>query len=100
MDDEAIVAVVEDGREGENAVELASEGLIPAHEIDESLHVMEDGPAVVERITFSEGISPLVDGEGGLEGAILPAPAHPADAGVVEFAVVHRSLGIELLQVS
>ena len=61
---------------------------------------MEDGPAVVERITFSEGISPLVDGEGSLEGAILPAPAHPADAGVVELAVVHRSLGIELLLVS
>ena len=48
MDDEAIVAVVEDGREGEDAVELASESLISAHEIYEPLHVMEDGPAVVE----------------------------------------------------
>ena len=48
VDDEAIVAVVEDGREGEDAVKLASESLIPAHEIDEPLHVMEDRPAVVE----------------------------------------------------
>ena len=31
-----------------DAVELASESLIPAYEIDEPLHVMEDGPAVVE----------------------------------------------------
>ena len=100
VDDEAIVAVIEDGWEGEDAVKLASKSLIPAHEINESLHVMKDGPAIVERITFSEGISPLVDGERGLEGAILPAPAHPADAGIVELAVVHRSLGVELLLVS
>ena len=47
MDDEAVVAIIEDGREGEDAVELLSESLVSSHQIDEPLDIMEDRPAVV-----------------------------------------------------
>ena len=62
--DEAVVTIIKDGREREDAIELLSKGFVSSHQVNEPLDIVEDRPAIVEGITFGKGISPLIDGEG------------------------------------
>ena len=45
----------------------------------------------MERITFGEGIPPLIDGEGRLEAPIRLTSTHPADTLVEELPIVQLS---------
>ena len=92
MDDTAIVAVVENGGHDEDGVEHLVELLATAHQVDESLRVVEDTPGVVPRVTFGEGITPLIGREGTLEGAVLVATAHELILGVEDVLVVQGVL--------
>ena len=40
--DEAVVTIVKDGREREDAIELLSKGFVTSHQVNESLDIVED----------------------------------------------------------
>ena len=94
VDREAIVAVVEERRDCEHAVQHGDIFLIPAHQVDESLGIVEDAPGIVEAISLREVPTPFERAERTLEGPVEVLADHQFVLRIVEILVVHRGLRI------
>ena len=90
-------AAADVGIDHEDGIEHAVEHVFAAHQIDESLRVVEDTPAPVPAVALGEGAAPCRRIERSLESAVGFLAAHEVERVVEHVLIVHRVL-IILLQ--
>ena len=94
VDREAVVAVVEEGRYTEYAVEHRDEGIVTSHQADQAGGVVEYAPGVMQAVPFGEVSSPFERTERTRETAVPVLPDHQVVLRIEEVAVVEGCLGI------
>ena len=92
VDREAVVRIVKRRGRGEDGIQLRYEARVAAHELDQTLGVVEYRPGVVPGGAFGEGVAPFIGPEGRLETAVPVAPAHEVGRRVEHVAVIARPL--------
>ena len=95
VDGEAVVTVVEDGGQAEYRVHHLVELSLAAHQVDQSLWVVEHAPGVVPTVALREGIAPFQGVERLCELPVLQSASHQFRLRVEQVLVVHRPLGVD-----
>ena len=96
MDGEAVVAIVILGRHHEHGVHLGVEGILPAHQADKALYVVEHAPGIVQRIAFGEVSSPFEGAEGTAESSVGLTSVHELVLRIEHVAIVQGGLLVRL----
>ena len=91
-----VIALIEDGREDKDRVEHAVKRFLPTHQVDQSLHVMEDRPGIMPAVPLGERVSPFERVKGGLEGSILVTSTHQSRLFIEEVAIILAPLRVQI----
>ncbi len=84
------------GGEGEHAVQHSVECVAPAHQVDQSLGIVEHAPCIVPAVAFGKCIAPLEGVEVRCELAVFQFAPHQVVLLVEKVPVVQSTLGIDL----
>ena len=96
MNHTAIIAVVKDRRQDKYRIHHLVEAVFSAHQINQSLRIVEDRPSVMPAIAFRKGIPPLQRIERRLELTIFILATHQFMFGIIQILIVHGPLGEDL----
>ena len=91
MNYKTIIAVIKYRRYREDRIKHRHKGLVPSHQVNQSLRVMEYRPGVVPAVSFSEGIPPFQRRERLHEFTVFLFASHQFGLRIKQILIVHST---------
>ena len=92
MDSKAVITIIKKRRHRKDRIQLIDKCFISSHQINKSLHIVENTPSVMNSITFGEDSAPFIRREGLFPISLLSAPSHPSTRIIVEITIIQTTL--------
>ncbi|MNE66761.1 hypothetical protein D3C80_1623340 [compost metagenome] len=96
MNHSAIITVVINRRKRKHGVELCKEVVLPSHQINQTLNIVENRPGVMPAVSFRKCITPFKRIERSLKLSVRIFPSHHSARRIKQIAVILRTFCIKI----